>query len=211
MRVAVIGANGRTGGHVVAQAVRREYEVAAIARRPDLVTTDDPLVSRVRADALDPDAVHAALADCDAVISTLGVGTSRAPTVLYSAGVANVLAAMRARAIERLVVVSAAPVGPPDEHPLLQRRLVLPILRRLFGATYEDMRRMEDALRASEADWVSLRPPRLVEKAGEAGYRIQVDSALSGARSLRYADLAAALLDGVSDRTLTRTAAYVAH
>lgn len=211
MRVAVIGANGRTGGHVVAQAVRREYEVVAIARRPDLITTDDPLVSRVRADVLDPDAVHAALAGCDAVISTLGVGTSRAPTVLYSAGVANVLAAMRARAIEQLVVVSAAPVGPPDEHPLLQRRLVLPILRRFFGATYEDMRRMEDALRASEADWVSLRPPRLVEKAGEAGYRIQVDAALSGARSLRYADLAAALLDVVSDRTLTRTAAYVAH
>lgn len=211
MRVAVIGANGRTGAHVVAQAVRRGQEIVAVARRPELVTTDHPLVSCVRADALDPDAVHAALADCDAVISTLGVGTSRAPTVLYSAGVANVLAAMRARAIERLVVVSAAPVGPPDEHPLVQRRLVLPILRRFFGATYEDMKRMEDALRASQADWVSLRPPRLVEKAGAAGYRIRVDSGLSGARSLRYVDLAAALLDVVSDRTLTRTAAYVAH
>lgn len=211
MRVAVIGANGRTGAHVVAQAVRRGHEVVAVARRPELVTTDDALVSRVRADALDPDAVRVALGDCDAVISTLGVGTSRAPTILYSAGVANMLTAMRTRAIERLVVVSAAPVGPPDEHPLVQRRVVLPILRRFFGATYEDMGRMEDALRASQADWVSLRPPRLVDKAGQGGYRLQVDAPLSGARSLRYTDLAAALLDVVSDRTLTRTAAYVAH
>jgi putative NADH-flavin reductase len=36
-----------------------------------------------------------------------------------------------------------------------------PVLDRLFGGQYEDMRRMETILHASDVDWIALRPPRL--------------------------------------------------
>jgi nucleoside-diphosphate-sugar epimerase len=74
------------------------------------------------------------------VVSALGVGTSRARTRVYSEGIANVLEAMRSHGIGRLAVISAAPVGPRGEQPFLERRVVMPVLERLF-ACYEDMRR----------------------------------------------------------------------
>jgi nucleoside-diphosphate-sugar epimerase len=145
------------------------------------------------------------------VISTLGVGTSRAPTTLYSRGTANVLAAMRTRGIRSLAVVSAAPAGPRAEQPFLERRLAMPILDRFFGATYEDMRRMEEELGESGVDWVALRPPRLVGRGATGHYRLDARKPLPKARSLTYADLAAALLDSLDRPELSGATAYVAN
>lgn len=208
MRIVVIGAGGRTGARVVNQAAKRGHHVVALARRPNQVAGER--VRPLAADALDRDAVRLALAECEAVISVLGVGTSRKPTTLYSEGVRNVLDAMDAHQISRLAVVSAAPVGPRDVHPLLQRRVVLPLLDLAFGETYKDMERMEAALRASTVNWVSLRPPRLIAKPERGRYSLRVDGPVAGGRSMRYGDLATALLDVVDDQALSRTAAYVA-
>ena len=211
MRLAVVGANGRTGVKVVQQALARGDDVIAIARRPDEIQMRDERLVTAKADALDAAALLRALDGATHVISTLGVGTSRALTTLYSQGTSNLLAAMDAEGIRRLAVVSAAPVGPRAEQPFLERRVAMPILDRLFGATYEDMRRMETALGGSAADWVALRPPRLVAKDATGHYRLDAAAPLRKGRSLTYGDLATALLDSLDRPDLHRTAVYVAN
>lgn len=210
MRIAVLGATGRTGRHVVRQALERRNDVVAVARRPDAVDIRHDRLMVAAADALDAEQVSTAVARSDAVVSALGVGSSRAPTVVYSQGVANVLSAMAAASISRIVVVSALPVGPREGQPFLQRRLVLPLLDRLFGATYEDMRRMEARLGDSESDWVVLRPPRLVDRPATGHYRLSTDGPLPGARRIACADLATALLDALGREDLWRRPAVVA-
>jgi putative NADH-flavin reductase len=126
------------------------------------VSAPDDSVINARADVHDADALTRALVGADAVISALGVGTSRAPTDVYSTGVSNTLSAMESTGAAKLAVISAVPAGPWDEQPLLQRRIALPILQRFFGATYDDIRRMETILQeTTDVDWISLRPPRL--------------------------------------------------
>ena len=66
--------------------------------------------------------------------------------------------AMDAHGIARLAVISAVPAGPRAGQPFLQRHVAIPVLQRLFGATYDDMRRMEALLRGSDLDWICLRP-----------------------------------------------------
>jgi putative NADH-flavin reductase len=211
MRLAVVGANGRTGIKVVEQALGRGHHVTAVARRPEQIRLRNERLTTATADALDAPALVRGLAGATAVISTLGVGTSRAPTRLYSQGVANVLAAMRGHRIRSLAVVSAAPVGPRAEQPFLERRVAMPILDRLFGATYEDMRRMERELGESHVDWVALRPPRLVDKQAIGRYRIDPVRPLPKARTLTCSDLATALLDSLDRVELRGLAAYVAN
>jgi putative NADH-flavin reductase len=211
MRIAVIGATGRTGREVVQQALERGHRVAAVARRPDAVALEHRDLTIVAGDVLAPESLAEALAGCYAVVSAVGIGSSRAPTVVYSDGTANVLRAMAAASVGRLAVVSAAPVGPRAEQPFLERRIAMPILDRLFGATYADMRRMEDRLAGSGVDWVSLRPPRLVDKPATGAYRVDADQPLPRARSLRCADLATALLDVLGREDLQGRAAYVAN
>ena len=111
----------------------------------------------------------------------------------------------------KLAVISAVPVGPWEEQPLLQRRIALPILHRFFGASYDDMRCMETILQeTTDVDWISLRPPRLVNKPSKDTYRIDTHP-LAKARAITYGDLARALLDSLTRQDLYRHAAYVAN
>lgn len=210
MRVAVIGSMGRTGALVVTQALARHHEVVAVARAPKLDAGTTGLVS-ASGDVLDPGSLTTALAGADAVVSAIGIGTSRNPTVVYSQGTANILQAMRTLRIRKLTVISAAPVGPRNQLPLAQRRLIMPILERVFGATYDDMRRMEAELEASALDWVALRPPRLLDKPARGGYRIAAEQALPKANSITYADLAAALIDCLDRDDLYQRAVSIAN
>jgi hypothetical protein len=79
-----------------------------------------------------------------------------------------------------------------------------------FGATYDDMRRMETLLRGSGADWVCLRLPQLVSKKAAGRYRIDASRPLPKARGITYADLATALLDSLTRPDLYRRTAYIA-
>ena len=211
MRIAVIGAAGRTGLQVVEQALARGHDVTALARRPHLVALRDARLRTGAADVLKLVTLDDQLAGSDAVVSTIGVGTSRAPTTVYSEGITNVLAAMDSNAISRLAVISAAPVGPRAEQPFLERRIAMPILERIFGTTYADMRRMEKVLADSQVAWTSLRPPRLIDKVATGRYRIDADRPLPKARSLTYGDLATALLDSLDRQELYRRTAFVAN
>jgi hypothetical protein len=73
------------------------------------------------------------------------------------------------------------------------------------------MRRMEAILQeTAEVDWISLHPPRLVNKPAKGAYRIDTRP-LPKARAITYGDLATALLDSLTRQDLYRHAAYVAN
>ena len=210
MRIAVIGANGHTGRIVVKDALARGHQVVAVARTDQVSKPDDHNLTNARADVRDAGALMHALVGTDAVISALGVGASRAGTDVYSTGVSNTLAAMKANGAAKLAVISAVPAGPSAELPILQRRIAVPLLQRIFGF-YDDMRRMEAILgEATEVDWISLRPPRLVNRRPTGTYRIDTHPLPKG-RAITYGDLATALLDSLERQDLYRHAAYVAN
>jgi len=209
MKIAVVGATGRTGLQVAEQALARGDDVIALARHPGALPRRPGMVSAA-ADVLNRAVLAEALAGADAVVSALGIGTSRQPTAVYSDGTANILHAMDAHGITKLAVISAVPAGPRAEQPFLQRRMIIPVLERVLGATYADMRRMEAVLRGSDLDWVCLRPPRLVGKKATGRYRLDATRPLPKARSITYADLATALLDSLTRPDLYRRTAYVA-
>lgn len=208
MKIAVVGATGRTGSLVVEQGLARGDHITALARNPDAVSARHPNLVTMHADVLDRESVGRALQGSEAVVSALGIGSSRKPTVVYSEGIANIVAAMRAASVSRVAAISATPVGPRAEQAFLERRVVMPILDRVFGATYADMRRMEKRLVDSEVDWISVRPPRLLDKPATGRYRFDV-APLPKARSLTYADLATALLELLGRADLYRRPVFV--
>jgi putative NADH-flavin reductase len=212
MKIAVIGANGHTGRIVVRDALASGHQVTAVARASsELWDPDDEHLTHARADVHDPDALTRALDGANAVVSALGIGNSRAPTDVYSTGVRNTLGAMRAAGADKLAVISAVPAAPWAEQPILQRRIALPLLQRLFGASYDDMRRMEAILvKTTDVDWISIRPPRLVDKPPNGAYRIDTRP-LAKARAITYGDLATALLESLTRQDLYQHAAYVAN
>jgi putative NADH-flavin reductase len=124
----VFGASGPTGRLLTGQALAAGHQVAAITRQPDSFPLHHDRLEVVGADVLDPEAVDAAVADRDAVLSALGVPASKEPISTYSRGVANIIAAMKRHRVCRIVVVSSSGVDPRpySDGGLLFNRILLP-------------------------------------------------------------------------------------
>lgn len=195
MRIVIFGANGPTGRLLTGQALAAGHDIVAFTRRPgDFPVTHDRLTT-VGGDVYDPAAVDRAVAGADAVLSALGVPFTRKPITTYSAGVANIVAAMHRHGVRRIAVVSSSAVDPhpyPDAG-FLFNRVLQPFITGVLGRTlYEDMRAMEDLLSASDLDWTIVRPSGLFDLPHRTDYTIAAQRAEG--RFTSRTDLAACLL-----------------
>ncbi|WP_053004920.1 NAD(P)-dependent oxidoreductase [Kocuria sp. SM24M-10] len=171
MRIAVAGATGNTGSHVVSQALGRGYEVRALARRPEAITARDERLTVVPGNVLEPATLGPLVEGVDAVISAVGIGTQRTPTKVYSQGTKNLLEAMEQAGIQPIITISSGTLAQGTQASWGQRLILFPLLHRLYGASYTDMRCMEEILAGSSADWTVIRPPGLVDKPAAGTYR----------------------------------------
>lgn len=206
MRIAVFGANGPTGRLLTGQALAAGHQVAAVTRQPDSFPLRHDRLEVVGADVLDPAAVDAAVAERDAVLSTLGVPAGKEPISTYSRGVANIVAAMKQHEVRRLAVVSSSGVDPQpySDGGFLFNRVLLPYVTRVLGKTlYDDMRRMEALVRASDLDWTIVRPSGLYHLRSVTDYAL-VEGHADGRFTAR-ADLAASMLALLDDDRHLRT------
>ncbi|MFG1943441.1 NAD(P)-dependent oxidoreductase [Nonomuraea sp. NPDC048826] len=211
MRILVAGATGTVGQHVVTQALARAHEVTAVARRPEGLTTAHPSLQIVAADILDVEAVAPLLAGVDAVISTVGIGTSKQPTTLYSQGTRNLVDGMSAHGVPRIVTISSEVADHWAHQSPFKLWVLLPLLQRFLGATYDDMRRMDIVLWESAAQWTTVRAPRIRDRAGTGGYRIGTAAPLRRGFSITAPDMATALLDIAERDDLGRQFVFVAN
>ncbi|MGH3260022.1 MAG: NAD(P)-dependent oxidoreductase, partial [Streptosporangiaceae bacterium] len=168
-RLAVLGATGGIGGHLLSwrstPLTRCTYWRAA--RKP---VPRCPGITVTAGDATDPAAVADAVAGADAVLSALGPRGTRTPGLLGAAASA-VTQAMVKHGVHRLLCVSAAGAfirEDPEANPLV--KIILP---RIFARPFADVREMERVVRASALDWTLVRPTRLVNGPGTGKYRIR--------------------------------------
>ncbi|MFD7322153.1 NAD(P)-dependent oxidoreductase [Streptomyces sp. NPDC059875] len=198
MKLTVFGATGGIGQEIVRQGLAAGHEVTAVVRDPARFTVTGERLEVHRADLTDPDALRGAVAGKDAVLSGLGA-RSRADAGVAAKLTRSVLAAMDAEGVRRLLVVSAAPLGPvPDGQSVLDKA-VLAIINSVLKDIYDDLRVMEGDLAASATDWTSVRPPKLTDKPVTGRYRSVVGGTPPRGRSLARADVAHAMLAMIDD------------
>lgn len=208
--VAVLGATGRTGVHVVDGARHRGWPVRALARSPAKVPEAwrlDDGVTVVEGDALDGDAVRELLEGTDAVVNALGHADGSPPDVL-SRAVGNILSGMEEHDVDRLVHLTGAGVTQPDDEPGLLGRLLGWALGILKADLLQDSRMAAERIQDSDVDWTIVRAVRLTdgEPTGSvtAGF-LGSDMGITVPR----ADVARFLLDEVEDPRWLREAPAV--
>lgn len=211
MKILVPGATGNVGRMVVQQALERGHKVVAITRNPAALTDEHPRLQTEAIDVLDADTVRPVLAGIDAVISCIGIGASKTPTTLYSQGTRNLIDGMAAHGVERLVVISSEVAEHWAHQGPLKLWLVLPLLQKFLGATYDDMRRMDIVLWESRTRWTAIRAPRIRPATVKGGYRLCASNPLKRGWMITAADMADALLDIAERDDLDRQHVYVAH
>jgi uncharacterized protein YbjT (DUF2867 family) len=193
-RLVLFGATGGTGREVLQQALAAGRSVTALVRRPERLPVRHPNLTVVAGDVLRPPDAEAALAPGSVVISALGVGYSRKATTLYSAGTANVLAAMQAAGARRFVCLSTSALDVSPAGGWFQRAFVGKFLQRVVRRPYDDMRLMEGLVRASDSDWTIVRAAKLTNRRPSGRYRTGQTGTLPAAWSVSRKDLAGYLL-----------------
>lgn len=162
--VAVVGASGRVGQRVSQRLREAGHRVVPVSRTPD---PGAPPPHRP-VDALDPEAVRAALEGVDAVVVALGIaenplrvrlrGSRGTADDVRSRGTRHVIEAMRATGARRLVVLSSTGVG--DSAGVLTPGMRL-VIAGLLHPQFADHARQEELVRSSCLDWTIARPVNL--------------------------------------------------
>jgi putative NADH-flavin reductase len=211
MKIAVFGASGPTGRLLTRLALDEDHDVVAFTRHPHAFPVEHPRLEVAAGDVHDAAAVASAIDGTDAVLSTLGVPFAKTPINVYSKGVANIIAGMHATGVKRLAVVSSSAVGPHPE-PLggfVFEKIMQPYVVNKLGKTlYDDMRRMEALVAASDLAWTIVRPSGLFEAPAVSDYGVEIDHI--GHRFTARIDLADCLLRQVLDDTYVRSTIAVA-
>ncbi|MFF3317288.1 NAD(P)-dependent oxidoreductase [Streptomyces sp. NPDC003035] len=210
MKLTVFGATGGIGQEIVRQGLAAGHQVTAVVRDPARFTVEGERLEVRQADLTAPETLRGAVAGRDAVLSGLGA-RSRADAGIAARLTRSVLAAMEAEHVRRLLVVSAAPLGPvPDGHTVLDKTM-LAIINSVLKDVYDDLRVMEGDLAASATDWTSVRPPKLTNKPVTGRYRSVVGGSPPRGRSLARADVAHAMLAMIDDPATVKQGVGVAY
>lgn len=197
MRVLVCGVGNPVGRRLVDHALADDHAVRVLGRSLDGLDPHENL-DPVRGSVCDERRVAGAVRGCDAVLSAVGAGApagGRADRV--AAGTRNLVDAMRAAGVRRIVAVGSAAVLPgANGGPRLSEPGFPPHRR----AAAERHRQAYDALRTSGLRWTLVCPPDAPTGPRTDRYRTAVDRLPPGGRWVTTGDVAAfayrALVDG---------------
>ena len=197
MKILVIGSTGPQGREFVAQALAAGHAVCAFARNRAALQPA-PGLEVVRGDVFDQRSLDAAARGQDAAVSMLGVSfaAARRPTNVFSQGTRNLIAALKAAGVRRLIVQSSFGVGDSRRDAGLLERVFYALLLR--GA-YADKVLQEQAVRESGLDYTIVRPTRLTTAVGTGRYTARVGPGPVPS-SIARADVARFILDELGTR-----------
>jgi putative NADH-flavin reductase len=206
VRVAVLGATGRTGRAVVDELLLRSHEVVVLVREPRTAALPSE-VATVGGDARDPSAVAAVVRGAQSVVSALG--PRRKDVTLHREVAPLLVEAMRRAGVRRFVGISGAGVDVPGDAKSRRDRVVSALIQRLGGRAVQDKAIEQQVWAASGLDWTLVRPPRLVD--GDASGEVEHAASRSPRTTrIRRTDLARFVVDCLEQELYVGAAPLVA-
>lgn len=178
MKLAIFGANGKTGRLLTTQSLEKGHLVTAVTRRPEAFPFRHERLRVMRGDVFDLPSLESVICGQDAVLSTLGVPFSTKPIMLYSKGTAHLIQAMDRHKVLRFVCVSSSAIDPQTRLQdtgggIIFEKIMKPFIIYTLGRTsYKDLQKMEMLVMNSNLDWTIVRPSSLFETPEVTNYEV---------------------------------------
>jgi uncharacterized protein YbjT (DUF2867 family) len=169
MKVIIFGSTGGTGRAAARALLAEGRQVTAFARTPSALAPA-PGLAIAQGDAMNEADVARAMPGHDAVVVSLGnsqnpfallFGAKRTtPHNICQQGTANIIAAMKANGIGRLIVVSSFGVGDTKAQAPFMTKLFFALVLREHMA---DKEKQEQLVKTSGLDWTLVQPVGLTD------------------------------------------------
>lgn len=196
LTIALFGASGKTGQHVLAQALRAGHRVRALVRTPAKITLADPRLAIIPGDVLNPADVARTVLGSDVVVSVFGQ-VKGSPKQLQTEGTQHIVAAMRAQGVRKIISLSGGGLPYKKDEPKFADKLIRGIMKLVVPHVLTDAGGHADVLRASGLDWEIVRGPRLTDQPPTGKYRVGWVG-VNASTALGRADLADFILKQIS-------------
>jgi putative NADH-flavin reductase len=197
MKLVIFGATGRTGVPLVEQALDAGHEVVGFVRSADKMNIQHKCLRLVEGDVMQANDVNRAItSDIDAVISTLGP-VKDSPEAMMGTAADNIIKAMEAHRVKRLIWMTGAGVSALEDKPGLFDHFIKFMLKTLQPAVLKQSEEAVERVRVSKLDWTVVRGPMLTDGEHTGNYRVGYVGVGTGPR-LSRADAADFMLAQVN-------------
>ena len=173
MNILVFGATGTIGAQIIEQSLAKGYSVTGFCRNPDALPITHPSLTLIQGDVINPGEVQRAVKNHEVVVIALGSGKKRDGTV-RSEGTRNIIAAMKANTVKRLICMTTLGCGDSNSH------LTFFWKRIMFGwflkKVFLDHELQEEYVKNSGLDWTIIRPGAFTNGAKTGIYRHGFDA-----------------------------------
>jgi putative NADH-flavin reductase len=196
--IVVIGASRGIGLELLDQALQRGHGVTALFRsRQGFARRHEKLRTEIGS-VVDQEVLNTAVAGQDVVCWTVGTKPTLRPVTVFSEGTRCLLRAMKDANVRRLICVTGIGAGDSRGHGgFFYDRIINPLLLRTI---YEDKDRQEELIRASDTDWIIVRPGFLTNWPLTRHYRVLTDLTGVTAGKISRADVAHFMLENIASR-----------
>jgi putative NADH-flavin reductase len=197
MKLLIFGASGKTGHHLLSQALDQGYQVTAFARNPEKVRMRHENLQVMRGDVADYASVEAAIKGQEVVLSALGASSPFKFDPVLVEGMGNIIKAMQSNNISRLIYLSFVGVGNGRKNAGFVIRNIAP---KLLKNEIKGHQQRETLIENSGLQWTIIQAPTLTNGKRKNKYRSGVDIFSRGfVVSVSRSDVADFMLRQVSD------------
>jgi uncharacterized protein YbjT (DUF2867 family) len=193
MRLTIFGATGKTGRLLCEGALAQGCQVTAFARNPAKLDDLADQIEIVAGTLEDVGAIMRAIAGAQAVVSALGT-FDRKPNTVLSEGTRQIVRAMEASGVMRLVAITSLGCGSSrtQVNSWVMRLLIKTLAREIWA----DKDRQEEVIKASSLDYLIVRPGGLTDKPARGSWTVLRPGEKSrGRQMIPRADVAAYILE----------------
>lgn len=209
MKIVIFGASGRTGQHLILQALERGHTITAFARTPGKIQVRHERLQIIQGDIHDENAVEKAIVGQDVVLCALGLNKDEPVTALAD-GTKIIITAMRKHQIRRIMNVSAAGFS-GEKADFLTGKILFWIFNKYLTKLFTAMKKQHEVIEQSELEWIAVRPFLLDEGPHKGGYRIALEGIPSGGLRINTGDVAEFMLNNLENNQYIRKSPAIAY
>ncbi|QMV40956.1 NAD(P)-dependent oxidoreductase [Cohnella cholangitidis] len=185
MKLLILGATGRVGKEITANALSDGHLVTVLVRDPNKINDSSDRLTILQGDACSEQDVISAIQGANAVICALGTDGGS----VLTDNVRLLISAMRKYAVKRVITIGTAGILDSREHPGLLR-YEAPDSRRTSTRAAEEHRKAWELLSGSGLEWTIVCPTYLPLGERTGIYRIEQNRLPDGGMSISVSDTA---------------------
>jgi putative NADH-flavin reductase len=209
-KIALFGATGQTGELFLEATLKAGYEISVLIRDTNKLNQTSDKLTIFTGDVLNADDVAKTIENTDLVVSLFG-HVKNSPEWLQTNGTKNIVDAMKAHKVERIISLSGGGLPFPEkDKPKFIDKLIRTIMKIVVPKILNDAIAHHKVLEDSGLKWRIVRGPRLTNDPKIGTYKVGWVGVNSGTK-IRRGDLADYIVSQIEDETFNYQMPFVSN